>query len=209
MSRKRKTELEQERMTDANLRRVISLLEPTEEGVKPITKKDACAILGMSYNTARLQQILDDYKQSVLREQKRRAELRGKPATQQDIQHVVNEYLGGNSVDAIAKSMYRSTQFVKNILEKYSVPIRKVPWDYFSPTLIPDGAVKTQFKVGEVAYSARYDSLAKVIKEQYNESKGQYEYRIWLLADKWQQYAYTEAHELASLEHLREAGIKV
>jgi hypothetical protein len=209
MSRKRKTELEQERMTDPNLRRVIALLEPTEPDVKAITKKEACAILGMSYNTARLQQILDDYKQRVVREQKRRAELRGKPASSQDVQHVVTEYLTGNSVDGIAKSMYRSAQFVKTILEKYSVPIRKVPWDYFSPALIPDGATKNQFKLGEVAYSARYDSLAKVIKEQYNETKNQYEYRVWLLADKWQQYAYTEAHELASLEHLREAGIKV
>jgi hypothetical protein len=40
MARKR-TELEQERMTDANIERVISLLEPKEQGVKPITKKDA------------------------------------------------------------------------------------------------------------------------------------------------------------------------
>ena len=107
MTRKRKTELEQERMTDANLDRVIGLLEP-QQGEKPITKKEACAILGMSYNTARLQQILEDYKQRRQREKQRRAELRGKPATEQDVQHIITEYLSGNSVEAISRSMYLS-----------------------------------------------------------------------------------------------------
>ena len=208
MSRKRKTELEQERMTDANLDRVIGLLEP-QQGEKPITKKEACAILGMSYNTARLQQILEDYKQRRQREKQRRAELRGKPATEQDVQHVITEYLSGNSVEAISRSMYRSTQFVRGILEKYSVPIKKVPWDYFSPGLIPDGAVRDKFNLNEVVYSARYDSLAKVIAEQYNEARKQYQYRVWLLDEKWQQYAHTEACELASLQHIREAGVRI
>jgi hypothetical protein len=30
-----------------------------------------------------------------------------------------------------------------------------------------------------------------------------------LLADKWQQNAYQEASELASLEHLREMGVRI
>jgi hypothetical protein len=50
VARKRRTELEEEKMTDSNLSRVIRLLEP-EEGKKPITKKDACQMLGMTYNT--------------------------------------------------------------------------------------------------------------------------------------------------------------
>ena len=53
MARKRSA-LEEEKMTDANILRVISLLEPKEEGKQPITKKAACEILGMAYNTTRL-----------------------------------------------------------------------------------------------------------------------------------------------------------
>ncbi len=59
MARKR-SELEEELMTEANIVRVIKLLEPTEG--KAITKKDACQILGMAYNTTRLSSIIEEYK---------------------------------------------------------------------------------------------------------------------------------------------------
>jgi hypothetical protein len=35
------------------------------------------------------------------------------------------------------------------------------------------------------------------------------QYRIYLLADKWRQYAYQPPEELASLEHLRKIGINI
>ena len=61
MATKRKTQLEQDRMTDANITRVIDLLSPGPDK-KAITKKEACQILGMSYNTARLDKLIEDYK---------------------------------------------------------------------------------------------------------------------------------------------------
>lgn len=207
MAKTRKTKLEQDKMTDANLQRVIDLLEP-KEGVKAITKKDACQILGMSYNTVRLQQILDDYKNKVLREKKLRDEKRGKPADKSEVEFIVKEYLNNSSIEQIAKSLYRSHSFVKNILETHSVPIRSASYDYFKPNLIPEAASRTKFNIGEVVYSARYDSTAKVISEQYTEKYG-YIYKIWLLAERWQQYAFQEAYELASLEHIRQLGVKV
>ena len=62
MATRKRSELEEELMTDANIAKVIRLLEPTEEGVKPITKKDACQILGMAYNTTRLGTIIEQFK---------------------------------------------------------------------------------------------------------------------------------------------------
>ena len=42
-----------ENLTDSNIKNVISLLEAE----KPITKKEACDILNISYNTTRLNKL--------------------------------------------------------------------------------------------------------------------------------------------------------
>ena len=208
MATRKRPALEEELMTDANIAKVIRLLEPTEEGKKPITKKDACAILGMSYNTTRLGTIIEDYKQKQIRTAQRKSQLRGKPATQEEKVYIISEYLNGETVDAISKMTYRSSKFIKDILEFNSVPIRVPGSSYFDPQLIPDGAVRDRFKVGEVVYSSRYDSIARIDAEQKSDKYG-FVYRIWLLSDKWLQSAYQEASELASLEHLRELGVKI
>jgi hypothetical protein len=193
-----------ERLDEAHFERVIAGLEAD----KPMTKKDACAILGISYNVTRLGTLVEKYKENKARNISRREALRGKPATTEEIIYIIQEYLEGSTIDAISKSTFRSSGLVKSTLEKYNVPIRATSYDYFKPELIPDGAVRPRFLVGEIVYSARYDSLARVDTEQLTEKHG-YVYRIWLLAEKWKQNAYQEAFELASLQHLRELGVRV
>ena len=208
MATRRKSASEEELMTEANIIRVIKLLEPTEEGVKPITKKDACQILGMAYNTTRLGTIIEDFKKQQARIAERKAALRDKPATKEDVIYIISEYLNGETVDAISKMTYRSPGFIKNILEANAVPIRIPGSTYFNPELVPEGAMRDRFKEGEVVYSARYDSLARIDMEQKTEKYG-YIYRVWLLSEKWLQSAYQEAYELASLEHLRQLGVRI
>ena len=208
MATRKRSASEEELMTDANISRVIRLLEPAEEGKKPITKKDACQMLGMSYNTTRLGTLIEEYKQKQVRTAQRKSQLRGKPATQEEKVYIISEYLNGETVDAISKMTYRSSRFIKDVLEGNSVPIRVPGSSYFNPELIPDGAVRDRFKVGEVVYSSRYDSIARIDAEQKSDKYG-FVYRIWLLSDRWLQSAYQEASELASLEHLRELGVKI
>ena len=195
---------ENERLDDAHLERVIRELEQE----KPITKKEACQILGIAYNTTRLGQLIEKFKETKDREAKRRAALRGKPATQDEVIFIIQEYLEGATIDAITKSTYRPPNFVKHILDKYNVPIRATSHDYFKPELIPDGATRTRFNIGEVVYSARYDSIARIDAEQQDPRYG-WIYRVWLLSEKWLQSAYTESYELASLEHLRTLGVRI
>lgn len=209
MATRKRSELEQELMTPANIARVIRLLNPEpDSGTKPITKKEACQILGMSYNTTRLAQVIEDYEHKRELDRKRRSEKRGKAATQDEVVYAITEYINGETVDAISKALYRSSHFVKSILEQHHVPIRKSSHDYFHPELIPEGAIRERFRVGEVVYSARYDSTARIDHEAFDQRHG-WVYRVWLLADKWQQFAYQPASELASLEHLRELGVRV
>jgi len=208
MATRKRSVTEEEMMTGANIAKVIRLLEPTEEGKKPITKKDACAMLGMAYNTTRLGTIIEEYKQKQVRISQRKSQLRGKPATQEEKVYIISEYLNGETVDAISKMTYRSSRFIKDILEGNSVPIRVPGSSYFNPELIPDDAVRERFKIGEVVYSSRYDSTARIDAEQKTSKHG-FVYRVWLLAERWQQNAYQEAAELASLEHLRQMGVRI
>lgn len=200
----RRAKNDDERLDDAHIERVIAALEQE----KPITKKEACQILNISYNTTRLAQIIDRYKDKKAKDAERRAALRGKPATQDEIVYVIQEYLEGATVDAISKSTYRSPTFIKSIIERNAVPIRATSHDYFRPELIPEAATRDRFTVGEIVYSARYDSTARIDAEQADPRYG-WIYRIWLLSDKWKQSAYQEAYELASLEHLRKIGVRV
>lgn len=205
----RKNTVEEERMTEANITKVINMLEPPEGSEqKAWTKKEACSFLGMAYNTTRLAKILTDFKAKKERDAKLRAEKRGKPATQEEVVYIISEYLGGETIDAISKMSYRGAQFIKMILVANSVPIRGVGNNYFSPELIPEGAMRERFEVPEIVYSARYDSLARIEKEDTHPHH-KYIYRVWLLAEKWQQYAWQPVEELASLEHLRKLGVKL
>ncbi len=193
-----------ERLDDASIERVIKYL-----GEKGATKKNACAILNIAYNTTRLDKLIEGYKFKKEEDARRRSEKRGKPATIQEIDYVVTEYLAGQPISKIAAQIYRGTTFVNSILEEYAVPQRNNSQDYFHPKLIPEEASREAFVVGEKVYSARYDTLAEVEKELDKLGpNGEKVYRVYLRGD-WQQYANQPAYELASLQKLRTAGINI
>ena len=206
MAKRRKTDLELEKMTDVNILKVIKLLEPQDN--KPITKKDACQMLGMAYNTTRLASIIEEFKQKQQRIAEQKAKLRGKPISDSERINIIQEYLLGATVEAISKLTYRGSHLIKQVLEDNSVPIRQPGHNYFTPQLIPEGAMRDRFNCGEVVYSARYDSMAKIKSEKLDPKHG-YIYSLWLLSERWLQWCWQPHYELASLEHLRKLGVQV
>ena len=196
---------ESEELSDNNIEKVIGLLSAD----KPCTKKDACAMLRITYNTTRLQSIIDNYLEKKAREQRLRAEKSHKPATGAEIQFVIQEYLTGQPVSTIADSLYRSASFVDKILTRCAVPRRCMGWSYFTPELIPELSRKEEFSVGEKVWSARYESLATIKSEVKNQKYPSKVYAVYLDDEKWQQNAYQPAEELASLDHLIKYGVKI
>ena len=106
-----------ENLTQANITKVIELLNPTD-GSKPITKKEACSILNIAYNTTRLGNIIAEFHEMQEFRAKRKAQNRGKAATPQEIKTTVQMYLEGDNVSEIAKALYRSPAFVKGIIDR-------------------------------------------------------------------------------------------
>ena len=102
-----------EKLSFDNIERVLSQLEKDS----PITKKEACEMLNIRYNTTRLQKIIDDHLETKAFRETRKNQNKGKMATEDEITSVVKMYLDGYNISTIADSIYRSPAFVKNIVE--------------------------------------------------------------------------------------------
>ena len=199
----RKSKLETEKMTKENIERVIEMLNPTDPNTKAWTKKESCEFLGMSYNTTRLNSIIEDYKTKKVHEEQRRAENRGKPATANEVQFCLKSYvLENETVTSIAESLFRPTRFVTNILMNHGVTIRPTSHDYFNPVLVAEDSIRETFNIGEVAYNTRYNTNC-IIRAEYDHPVHGKVYKVWLLGDQ-SQFAFTAAYDLASLSFLDE-----
>lgn len=215
-----------ENITDANVRKVIGLLNDTS----PITKKEACEILNISYNTTRLQNIINEYEDKVAYRELRKKQNRGKAATDAEISEAVELFLSGDSIATIAKRLYRSPGFVKGIIERVGVPQKQEgAVDY-----LPDECCAETFAEGEVVWSARYHGPAIVRNElsidyqaeksgfmdvNYEKKYGSKCYAIYVLeevneeAEKWALVntggfdAYSLAYDLGKLTHLEKYGV--
>ena len=118
-----------ENLTQANISKVIELLNPTDSS-KPITKKEACSILNISYNTTRLARIIEEHLETIEFRERRKAYNKGKGATEMEIKQVVNFYLDGSNISDIAKSLYRSPAFIKAIIDRLGIPQKLAMTDY-------------------------------------------------------------------------------
>jgi hypothetical protein len=208
-----------EKLTNDNIERVIKLLNQP----KPITKKEACEVLNISYNTSRLATIIENYQIRQESDSKRRAANRGKPASPEEIKSVINGYLTGDTVSDLANELYRSTTFVRNIIETVGVPQRGVGEDYFNFSPLPEQCISDSFELNEIAWSARHQGPCIIDKALGKTKDGLANlYRVYVIEpfeapDKlyvrsWGtpgHYDTQPAFELGRLEHLRAYGVNV
>lgn len=199
---------EHEKLSDSNIKRVIDLLNSSP----PISKKEACTILNISYNTTRLNKIIENYKEQQDLIKRMKAKKRGTPADKDEVKWIIQSFIRGESIADIAKKNYRSTAFINHLIENLGVPERAKGDDAHKVSLLPDNCIGDSFAEGEIAWSAKYHAPCKVVKEL----KTNYEwpcYRIWVIErseETFNQggfYAAQLAYDLGKLTHLDEYGI--
>lgn len=193
----------EENLSRDNLKKVAGLLS----GEKPITKKLACELLGINYNTARLDKLILQHQEAEDRRKRLRAAKQGTPLTPEEYNEIANEYLAGTALSTIAESLHRGIDSIKTAIEKMQLPLRTTGNAYLHPELIPEGATRSEFDIGEQVWSVKYQSLASVEKALPKHSVWGNCYRIWLSSDNQKQYANQPACELASLKHLTTFGV--
>lgn len=209
-----------EKLTSANIARVVGMLEAEKN---PITKKEACEVLNISYNTTRLNSIIEKWKSDRDYSSKRKQERRGKPAQPEEIRSIAESLLSGDTIAEIARRIYRSPTFVKNVISRIGIPEKVTGDDKHKTALLPEECVAETFKANEVAWSAKYHAPCIVIKEfteaKYSEKYKSKCYQIYI-NEKMQNssnyfpsvdfggfYAAAPAYDLGRLEHLLEYGV--
>ena len=233
-----------ENLSPTNIEKVKALLNPEPSAqpsgvssTKPITKKQACDILNISYNTTRLNNIIEEHDDRKEYTKKRKAGLRGRPASETEINEICTSFLRGDTVTDIAKMLFRSSGFVRAVLERVGVPKRpsnkeeRVTAHYF-----PDECVSEDFERGEIAWSATYHSTviikerltSEFLKDKQGMSNYDYEgkygcpcYSIYVIqkidsedtlfssVDAGGFNAAAPAYELGKLQHLKKYGVNL
>ena len=153
---------EYENLSDTNIRRVIKSLE--EDG---ITKKAACEMLSISYNTTRLNRIIEEFQEQEAHVALRKSQLKGKPAFKDEIREVIQRYIDGENITDISKGIYRSTAFVKGIIDRVGVPQRPTGDDKQKEAMLPDVCLKNSFEKGETVWNARYH-MPCIVEQEYS-----------------------------------------
>jgi hypothetical protein len=196
---------EGENLTDENKKKVLALLEAE----KPITKKVACEMLNITYNTTRLNKIMEEFKGDLEFRKQMRKKMRTMPMDNPTASQIVSEYLSGESLANISASTYRSITVIKRVLNKYNVPIRNTSVDYFHPVFIDnDEAIKDNYVNGDLVYSARYDCPVTILDSKDTTKYGM-TYKIQLHGTR-RKTAWQPFYELADLRKVQnELNIKM
>jgi hypothetical protein len=181
-----------EHLSEENIERVISLLDQE----KPITKKEACEILNISYNTTRLNKIIEGHRATLTQRAELRKRFRNKPLEKEDIKLIISSYLEGVSLVDISNNLFRSVALIKRTLIKYHIPLRDASIDYWNPIEVPIEVMQDDYIKEDLVYSARYNQPACVMKKLKEGI-----YRIWLYKDH--QYALQPYYELSDLRHIQ------
>ena len=204
-----------EKLTDTNIQHVVDLLKDDD----PITKKEACSILNISYNTTRLTNIIDEYLERLDYKNKRKAQNKGKPARQGEIVRVIEDYLDGDSIMEIASHIFRSPSFVKGIIDRVGVPQRaSVEQMKKGIPILPEACIAEEFEAEEIVWCPQYNAAAEVVKEYkktyYENTYGCKAYQVYVIkTSEFDQvfgfYADQLAYDLGRLRHLEQYGIDV
>lgn len=190
---------EGEDFSKATVLKVISLLEAE----KPITKKVACDMLHIAYNTTRLNTIIENRKEEDKRISTRKKELRGTEVTDAEKAYIISAYLMDASIEDIIDTSFRPSVVIARVLREYHVPARQTSKNYES-VILPEEGIQEDYEENDLVFSAKYNTTAKVKSCHENGV-----YCIWVYG-KYQQWAYQPYWELCSLTKVqKELGVDI
>ena len=208
-----------ENLTETNISNVIELLLAE----KPITKKEACSMLNIAYNSTRLNNIIAEFRETMDFRARRKAQNKGKGATKQEITSTVQMYLEGSNISDIARALYRSPAFIKGIIERLGVPQKLSMTDFEGRrnAMLPDQCVADEFDLEERVWAIRQNYPAIVQRELKPEAAAERGYKVYLvstiectqddlkdtyfphLSHAGKQYCLA-SYEMGSLKHLQQ-----
>jgi len=196
---------EHERLEPSNIDKVIKLLANSP----PITKKEACAILNISYNTTRLKNIIEQHNLAKASRKARFAKNRTVPIDEAEAGRIILGYLQGDGLSDQSEMFARSPATIKRVLSSYNVPLRPKGDEKYVESILPDECVSDDFTPGEIVWSAKYHRAAEVVKLIGKDRSNSFNvYRVYVLEPSEMRakagfYHDCASHQLGSLKHLK------
>lgn len=167
------------------------------------TKKAACEILGIAYNTTRLQNLINNFVNRQDLEKQHRAKKRKEAVSNEEVANWITDYLAGMGFEELSKSYFRSTNIIRYHIAKHGALLRHSGVNKLDPPMVPDKCISEDFDIGEYCWSMQYNGIVQ-IKAKYKNA-----YRIETMIDGVQEKAYLAPYELARLKHLEALGVKL
>jgi hypothetical protein len=193
-----------EDISPSTIEKVIKYLSD-EKGA---TKKAACDMLRINYNTTRLSKIIAEYEEQKTFTKLRRKQVRNTPLAKDDIKTICSMYLSGEPLSDITETTFRSSSVVKRVLLQQNIPLRSAKNNYQNPPLLPEDSIKEDYKKGDLVYSARYGSIAVVQSNGKMTKEYGMIYPIKIAGD-YERSAYQPYYELSDLRKLqKEFGVE-
>ena len=124
--------------------------------------------------------IIEDHQDLKAFRETRKAQNKGKMATQDEIRSVVKLYLDGDNISTIANSLYRSPAFVKIIVERVGIPQKLADSDYegMKKSMLPEQCVSSEFEYNEKVWYPKKNRFALVkdeITQKYQSERRGYQ----------------------------------
>lgn len=194
-----------EKLDSATISKVARLL--TQD--KPITKKEACEILNINYNTTRLKRIIEQHEDEVASRKKRFANNRKIPIDSKEVGRIILGYLQGDTQQDLVEYFARSPSVIKRVIDSHDVPERPKGDDKHVTSILPDQCVSDIFEVDEIVWSAKYHRSAIVTKCRGLDKSGSFNiYQIYVLEPSEARstagfYHDTASYDIGSLKHLQ------
>jgi len=152
---------------EAKIRQVIWMLKTGK------TKKACCEHLNITYNTKKLDTIIEDFHKRLEREAELKKAAKTKIFTQKEKEAIAKQYLAGEAQSVLAEQYFISPQRIKNILLEMNTPIRgrgknsEAKVDHIVQDL------ETKFKAGDKVFLAKYNCFA-IINTVFDEDYVEY-----------------------------------
>lgn len=168
------------------------------------TKKAACEMVGIAYNTKRLDNLIKEWLYKKEYSKTMRAKKRKEAVTEVEVAGMITDYLAGCSLSQLSDTYYRSINMIRYHLDKHGAMLRvQKVIDPLNPPLLPEECVSDSFSEGEYVWSAKYNCVAKVMGFYKNA------YRIVTMGGEEHRFqAYQPSYELGKLKHLFDLGVK-
>jgi len=136
------------------------------------TKKHVCETLGISYNTKRLQNIIEEFKETEERKKLLKEKRKNQKVSDFEKKSIINRYLDGESINKISENTYISYAKVRKLIQDANIPIRARSKKEPAKTDHITQDLNIKFKKGNRVFFAKKNSFVivdQVFDEDYIE----------------------------------------